>query len=113
MGSLTFTHAAGREVYGDEPRYSEEWLEGDGPFHKGENGNLLSGVCDPANLIERRVSPLQFGADGKLILPTVKADLTHSTGCTAFIDCLLEGRPFCHVGHGPKPVAINSAARAA
>lgn len=68
MGHLIFEHAAGREVYGDEPRYSEEYLAGDGPFHKGENGNLISGVCDPNNLIERRVSPLQFGADGRLIL---------------------------------------------
>lgn len=68
MSYLVFTHAAGREVYGDEPRYSEEYLAGDGPFHKGDNGNLISGVCDPNNLIERRVSPPQFGADGRLIL---------------------------------------------
>lgn len=63
MSYLVFEHAGGREVYGDEPRYSEEWLSGDGERDK----NGVESVCDPNNLIERRISPPQFDERGHLI----------------------------------------------
>lgn len=97
MGSLVFTHAFGREVYGDEPLIVEEWLSGDG----GRDRNGVESVCDPNNLIERRVARPQFGADGRLVLPR-HTDLTNGTGLAAFMDCLIERRPYCRV-NGPRP----------
>jgi hypothetical protein len=97
MSYLVFTHAAGREVYGDEPRYSEEYLCGD------EQG------VDDNNLIERRITPPQFGADGRLILAR-NTDPTRGTGLAAFMDCLTERRPYCALRDRPPAMAMREAA---
>lgn len=97
MSYLVLESSHGREVYGDEPRYSEEYLCGD------EQG------IDDNNLIERRITPPQFGADGRLILPR-NTDPTRGTGLAAFIDCRLEGRPYCALRDPSPAMAMRQAA---